>query len=250
MTLPNFKAIELPKRSVKYFMIIAGLVDKQTDFQPIEYSKIRKSLNITEDDFERNVLDIGALCTIDEDEFDIIYDNWNNESQKNNACLILSNFLKNFDTQPHIGKKGWEISFNSKNEPILKDSTNNEYYKINDFFELSKEQMINFRSDGFYLEYIPSHLRYKIPVAIKLLNKATKQEQIRVFQLEYSEVENYLALKTNKDINRRLHNHLYFLFHYGITKPVPEWTEESKYELLDLWPISHTDYNDYLPRKS
>lgn len=169
MTLPNFKAIELPKRSVKYFMIIAGLVDKQTDFQPIEYSKIRKSLNITEDDFERNVLDIGALCTIDEDEFDIIYDNWNNESQKNNACLILSNFLKNFDTQPHIGKKGWEISFNSKNEPILKDSTNNEYYKINDFFELSKEQMINFRSDGFYLEYIPSHLRYKIPVAIRLL---------------------------------------------------------------------------------
>ena len=182
--------------------------------------------------------------------FDIIYDNWNNESQKNNACLILSNFLKNFDTQPHIGKKGWEISFNSKNEPILKNSTNNEYYKINDFFELSKEQMINFRSDGFYLEYIPSHLRYKIPVAIKLLNKATKQDQIRVFQLEYSEVENYLALKTNKDINRRLHNHLYFLFHYGITKPVPEWTEESKYELLDLWPISHTDYNDYLPRKS
>ena len=44
MTLPNFKAIELPKRSVKYFMIIAGLVDKQTDFQPIEYSKIRRGI--------------------------------------------------------------------------------------------------------------------------------------------------------------------------------------------------------------
>lgn len=250
MTLPNFQAIELPKRSVKYFMIIAVLVDEQTDFQPIEYSKIRKSLNITEDDFKEGTLDIGALCTIDEDEFDIIYNNWNNESKKNNACLMLCNFLINFGTQLHIGKNAWKVSFNSKNEPILKNSISNEYYKINDFFELSKEQMINFRSDCFYPEYIQSHLRYKIPVAIKLLNKATKQEEIIVFQLEYGEVEDYLALKKNKETNRRLHNHLYCLFHYWITKPVPEWTEKSKYELLDLWPISHTDYNDYLPRKN
>ncbi|HCH7478965.1 TPA: hypothetical protein NM870_003595 [Acinetobacter baumannii] len=248
MKLPNFQAIELPKRSVQYFMIIAEMVDDETDFQPIEYSKVKNLFNITEEEFYDGVLDIGALCTIDKEEFDIIHENWNHDSRKNNACLMLSNFIKNFAIESNIEDKGWKICFSSKNEPILKNLNNNTYFKVKNLSELSKEDMINFRADGYYPEYIPSYLRYKIPVAIRLLNKTTKEEEIKVLQLEYGSVEDYLALKNKNGSNQRMHNHLYCLFHYWITKPVPEWTEENKYELLDLWPISATDFNDYFPR--
>ena len=102
MKLPNFQAIELPKRSVQYFMIIAEMVDDETDFQPIEYSKVKNLFNITEEEFYDGVLDIGALCTIDKEEFDIIHENWNHDSRKNNACLMLSNFIKNFAIESNI----------------------------------------------------------------------------------------------------------------------------------------------------
>lgn len=250
MKLPNFQALELPKRSVQYFMIGAEMVDEETDFEPIEYSRVKNLFNITEEDFDDRVLDFGALCTIDDEEFNIIYEHWNNPSQKNNACLILAQFIKNFPMESNIKDKGWKIYFNSKGEPILKNLNNDQYFKINSLSKFSKEDMVNFRTDGYYPEYIPSNLRHKIPVAIKLLNKTTKEEEIRVFQLEYGYVEDYLAFKKKKESNQRMHNHLYCLFHYQITKPVPEWTEKEKYELLGLWPITDTDFDHYYQRKS